>query len=146
MATEGALYRDGAQCQAAANYWNPATKLYGPQGSGQFLFVRISAARVVTLATVATAVTYGVLQNTPDQGQAADVALPPSISKVVSGSSNSGVIAAGVPLMIDPAQPGCVMLWVAGSAFYVIGYSIEASAAANAVFTAYLTTPYKVVT
>jgi hypothetical protein len=146
MATEGPLYRDGAQCVAAANYWNPATTLYGTNGSGQFLVVRISAARTVALATVPTAVSYGVLQNTPDIGQAADVALAPSITKVVSGGANSGVVAAGVPLMVDATQPGCVCLWVAGAANYVIGYSIEAAAAANAVFTAVLTSPFKVVT
>lgn len=143
MATEGPLYLDGAQCQAAANYWNPASALYGVNGSGQFLFVRLSAARTVAISTVATAVSYGVLQNTPDIGQAALVALAPSITKVVAGAA---AISAGAPLMVDPTNVGCAMTWVAGSAFYVLGYAIEAAPAAGAVFTAVLTSPFKVVT
>ena len=48
MTTEAPLQKDGAQCVAAANYWNPTTALFGPQGSGQFLAVFLSAARTVS--------------------------------------------------------------------------------------------------
>ena len=98
MATEGPLIHDGAQCTAAANYYNPSSALDGPNGSGQFLFVYVSAARVVTVQTSSGGAVYGILQNTPASGQAADVGIM-GISKVVAGAA----ITAGANLMCDTA-------------------------------------------
>jgi hypothetical protein len=72
MATEAPNLRDGT-CQAAANYWNPVSALFGPAGSGQFLAVTLTGttANVVTLVTASTQMVYGILQNSPDINQAA---------------------------------------------------------------------------
>jgi hypothetical protein len=123
MATEAPLFHDGAQTTAAANYYNPATPLYGPGGSGQFLVVYLSAARVVTVATVATQIPYGVLQNTPMATEAADVGIF-GITKFVCGPAS---IAAGVPLMVYATAPGTVMLWTASGTNFKVGMSLEAS-------------------
>jgi hypothetical protein len=131
MATEGPMYQDGAQCQAAANYWNPATTLYGPFGSGQFLAVYISAPRVVTLADTTARVVYGFLQNTPDIGQAADVTFEPSVTKAVAGAA----VTAGSLLMVDAAHPGCVITWVGASTNFSVGLAIESAAGLSTVFT-----------
>ncbi len=69
MATEAPLMRDGAQCVAAANYYNPASALPGPNGSGQFLAVYVSAARTVSILATQGANVYGILQNTPVRGR-----------------------------------------------------------------------------
>jgi hypothetical protein len=139
MATEGFLLRDGGQCQAAANYWNPATKLFGQAGSGQFLAVTLTPARTVTLATAGASTTaiYGILQNSPDQGQAADVGLF-GISKAVAGAV-PGAIVGGSPLMLDGTNAGTLILWVTGSHNLVVGFALEAASAANQIFTVYLT-------
>jgi hypothetical protein len=135
MATEAPLIRDGAQCQAAANYWNPSTTLYGANGSGQFLAVFLSAARTVTIASNdATVPIYGILQNTPDIGQAADVGLF-GITKAVSGAA----ISAGVQVMLDTGTAsGRLITWSAGTHNIVVGYALEAAGAANALFTIFL--------
>ena len=139
MATESPLICDGAQTQAAANYWNPATALYGPNGSGQFLAVTLTAARTVTLAAAgaSTVAIYGILQNTPDIGQAANVGLF-GVSKVVLGAG-AGAIATGSPLMVDTTNAGTLCLWVTGSHNLVVGFALEAATAANQIFTAFIT-------
>jgi hypothetical protein len=134
MATEGPLVHDGAQTTAAANYWNPASALDGPGGSGQFLAVDISAARVVTVVATQGVKMYGVLQNTPALGQAADVGIG-GISKMVSGNS----IAAGAELMTDSA--GRFITWTSGSGYFKVGRAIEAPSAANQVFTGIIYQP-----
>lgn len=96
MATESPLIHDGAQCVAAANYFNPATPLSGPNGSGQFLGVYISAARTVAVDATGGVAIYGILQNTPSLGQAADVGIL-GISKAVAGAA----LTFNDPLMTD---------------------------------------------
>src|SRR5258707_4638088 len=100
MATEAPLIRDGSQCQAAANYWNPGSALFGPAGSGQFLAVTLTGttARLVTLVTASTQMVYGILQNSPDINQAADVGIF-GVSKAVSGATTWTNI--GTKLMAD---------------------------------------------
>jgi uncharacterized protein DUF2190 len=130
MATEAPLIRDGAQTVAAANYYNPGTALYGPGGSGQFLCVYLSGARTVTLGPASNGgVIYGILQNTPDIGQAADVALF-GITKAVSQAA----ISAGAPVMAEGTN-GRVMPWVSTAGNVIIGYALEAATAANAILT-----------
>jgi hypothetical protein len=126
MATEAPLIKDGAQCTAAANYYNPASALDGPGGSGQFLCVYISAARVVTVQTSSGGDVYGILQNTPASGQAADVGLL-GVSKAVAGAA----ISAGALLQSD--ANGRVITQTGSGA--VVGRAIEAATAANQVIT-----------
>ena len=75
MATEAVLIRDGSNTVAAANYSNSAG-LAGPSGSGQFLAVALSttADRTSVLASSIGQQIYGILQNKPTRGAAADVA------------------------------------------------------------------------
>jgi hypothetical protein len=122
MATEGPLLHDGSQCTAAANYYNPASALDGPGGSGQFLCVYISAARVVTLQTSSGGDVYGILQNTPVQGGPADVGIF-GPSKAVAGAA----ISAGALVQSDTAGR---VITQTGSGI-VIGRAIEAATAAN---------------
>jgi hypothetical protein len=136
MATESPLIHDGSQTTAVANYGNSSSYsgssagYSGPQGSAQYLAVYISASRVVTLVAAIGAKIYGILQNKPNIGAAADVGvLGPG--KCVAG----GTIAAGVPLMTDTS--GRLIAWTSGSGYAQVGYSIE-SAVVGQVFTAYI--------
>ena len=126
MATEGPLIHDGAQCTAAANYYNPSSALDGPTGSGQFLFVYVSAARVVTVQTSSGGAVYGILQNTPASGQAADVGIM-GISKVVAGAA----ITAGANLMCDTAGRAVAQT----STNIIAAVALEAATAAGQIIT-----------
>lgn len=131
MTTESPLMMDGAQCVAAANYWNPATPLYGPQGSGQYLLVYLSGPRTVTLQSVAGAICYGVLQNAPAQGAAANVAIA-GITKVVAGAA----ITAGVELQAD--TNGRAITFASGRK---VGMALESAAGAGAMINMLVYTP-----
>ena len=126
MATEGPLIHDGAQCTAAANYYNPSSALDGPNGSGQFLFVYVSAARVVTVQTSSGGAVYGILQNSPASGQAADVGIM-GISKVVAGAA----ITAGANLMCDTAGRAVAQT----STNIIAAVALEAATAAGQIIT-----------
>jgi hypothetical protein len=119
MATEGYLNHDGAQTVAAANYSNGAGGL-GDGGSMQFLAVMLtSAGRTSVLASAAGQQIYGILQNKPALGEAADVGLQ-GVSKAIVGSAG---VTAGSPIMVDAT--GSVVNWSSGSAYAQIGYAIE---------------------
>ena len=139
MATESVLIHDGSQTTAVANYGNSSTYggtsagFSGPQGSAQYLAVYISASRVVTLVAAIGARIYGILQNKPALGAAADVGVE-GPGKCVAG----GTLSAGVPLMTDTS--GRLIAWTSGSAYFQVGYSIE-SAVVGQVFTAYIFGP-----
>jgi len=140
MATDSPLIHDGSQMVAAANYYNPASALAGPGGSGQFLGVNISASRTVAVQTTVGGQIYGVMQNTPPSGIAADVGIA-GITKMVAGAS----ITAGAELMVDAS--GRFITWVSGSGYFKVGQALETTSAANNVFTGMIYTPnYKVVT
>lgn len=126
MATEGPLVHDGSQCQANANYYNPGVALFGVNGSGQFLAVAISASRTISIASSVTVPVYGILQNTPMAGDAADVGIM-GISKAVAGAA----ITAGAELMIDSS--GRLIPWV--TAAFKVGIAIESAGALGVVFT-----------
>lgn len=85
MATEGFLIHDGSQTTAAADL-----------SASQFYAVKITAARAVNLASTGGEPIYGILQNKPTSGQAADVGLF-GITKAVAGAA----ITAGAYLMTD---------------------------------------------
>jgi hypothetical protein len=130
MATEGPLLHDGAQCVAAANYSN-SQSLSGPSGSGQFLAVVLtSTGRTVALAASVGVQIYGILQNKPTSGAAADVGFT-GVTKAVAG----GTIAAGAALMTNAS--GQLITWTAGSGYAQVGYAIEA-AVSGQTFTAFI--------
>lgn len=140
MSVDTPLIRDGGQMIAAANYYNPGSALAGAGGSGQFLGVNITASRTVSVQTTVGGQIYGVLQNTPNISQAADVGIA-GISKMVSGAS----ITAGAELMVDAS--GRFITWVAGSGYFKVGQALETTSAANNVFSGAIYSPnYKVVT
>lgn len=93
MATEGPLIHDGSQTTAAADL---STGLNGPGASGQFLGVKLSGNRQVGLASSGGEAIYGILQNKPRAGEAADVGIM-GVSKAVAGA----VVTAGNFLMTD---------------------------------------------
>lgn len=137
MATESPLIVDGAQCQAAANLWNPAVALAGPFGSGQFLGVYLSSSRTVAIQTSAGGQIYGVLQNTPTLGGAANVGII-GITKAVAGAA----ITTGWELMLDTS--GRFVHWTASS-HYKVGLALEDAGAVNNVFTMLIYNPNIVV-
>jgi hypothetical protein len=86
MAVEGVMIRDGNS--VAGQDLSNTAGLAGPNGSGQFLAVKQSTAadRTVLLANAANTDVYGILQNKPKQGEAADVCYS-GISKAVFGGT-----------------------------------------------------------
>jgi hypothetical protein len=110
MAVESPLIHDGSSCVAAADY---------SSGAAQYCAVSLTAARTVTL-TGAGAQSYGILQNKPALGQAADVGIL-GVSKGQAGAAFS----AGVPLMSNAS--GQLIAWTSSN--FVVGQSIDAATA-----------------
>lgn len=148
QATESPLIHDGSQttlstAQDARNSTNTGSTLAGPSGSGQFLCMVLSSAvnRTVSIASstagasFGTAQFYGVLQNKPRPGEAADIGIF-GVSKVVAGSTT---IVSGSPLMMSTAGGsslnGTVNLWASGSGPRV-GVALESPTAAGQVISA----------
>ena len=123
MTTEATLQHN-SETVAAANYGN-AQSLAGPSGSGQFLAVALSqsADRTSVLASVAGQQIWGILQNKPATGDAADVATG-GITKAMVGT---GGTTRGKPQMVTAA--GAITDWTAGSGYSQIGYAIESGVA-----------------
>jgi len=132
MATESVLLHDGSQCVASANYGNGAG-LNGNGGSGQFYGVVVSAARTVALASSTGAALYGILQNKPAAGEAADVGVF-GPGKMLAG----GTIAAGAKLMVNSS--GEIVAWTSGSGYTQIGVALEA-ASNGQIFTGFIFGP-----
>ena len=107
----------------------PAGTTGGSTGSGQFLCVAISTsvARTSVLASAAGQQIYGVLQNKPALGQAADVGIF-GITKVVVGTGGSTL---GLPQMTTTA--GAVKDWVTGSGQVQIGVALETGVAGQVI-------------
>jgi hypothetical protein len=127
MATESPLVHDGSQTTAAANYSGGVTGLAGPNSSGQFLAVYISGSRAVSIAATAGQKVYGILQNTPASGQAADVGIL-GVTKAVAGSAT---INAGDDLMADAS--GRLILQTGTNV--TVAVAIEPSGATNQIIT-----------
>jgi hypothetical protein len=115
MATESPLIHDGSQTTAAADL-----------SSSQFYVVKLTGARQVNLAAATTDVAYGILQNKPTLGQAADVGLL-GVSKAVAGAA----VAAGAGLMTNTS--GQVITATTGNKR--LGQAIEAATAAGQLIT-----------
>jgi hypothetical protein len=151
MATESPLLHDGAQCVLSTG--NDARRssitgstLAGPNGSGQFLCVALSTLtdRTVNFASSASTggVTglnraYGVLQNTPGPGQAADVGIF-GISKVVAGSTNFGRGSIIAPSSLF--QGTVALLTTTNLQYNPLGIALESPASTGAVITAFINT------
>lgn len=116
MATESPLIHDGSQTQAAADL-----------SANQFYAVKITAARAVNLASTGGEVAYGILQNKPTSGQAADVGIF-GITKVAAGAAFS----AGAQLMTDNTG----RLITRTSTNHCVGIALEAATAAAQIVTA----------
>lgn len=115
MATESPLIHDGSQTTAAADL---STK--------QFYAVKITASRAVNLASTGGEAIYGILQNNPISGLAADVGML-GITKAVAGAA----VTAGDYLMTDTS--GRVI--TATSTNHRIGQALETCAVANQIIT-----------
>lgn len=96
MATEGPMLHDGSQCTAGQDFSGVTSGLVGEQSSGQFLAVKVSAGRTVVLSSSGADIVYGILQNKPASGQAADVGIF-GVMKWVAGTTFAG----GVALEVD---------------------------------------------
>jgi hypothetical protein len=129
MATESPALHDGSQMQAGVNLGLSAG-LNGPNGSGQFLGMVITGARTVANDTVGGAVIYGILQNTPPLGQAADIVIF-GVTKAVAGAA----FAAGADLMTDSSG----RLITATSTNHRCAIAIEAAAVAGQLITVFFT-------
>lgn len=123
MATESPLIHDGSNTTASADL---STGLSGAGSSGQFLAVKISGSRTVGLASSGGELIYGILQNKPATGQAADVGIL-GITKAVAGA----VVTAGNMLMTDTSG----RMVPATGTNYRIAQAIEGAAATGTVFT-----------
>lgn len=125
MATE-APFLSHTQCTAGADMSSSAG-LSGPNSTGQFLAVKISATRTVAITSTSTDIVEGILQNDPKAGQAANV-LFSGVSKVVSGSNS---IAAGARLMSDTLGRAIT----AATTGITFGNAIESATATGQVIT-----------
>lgn len=113
MATESPLIHDGAQTIAAADY-----------SAKQFYCVKLSTsvARTALLLAATGGQIYGILQNKPKTGDAADVGIY-GITKAVVGSGGSTL---GLAQMTN--SDGTVTDWTSGSSYAQIGYALETGA------------------
>lgn len=114
-ATESPLVHDGSQTTAAADL---STK--------QFYAVAITGSRAVNLASTGGENVYGILQNKPSTGEAADIGIM-GVSKAVAGA----VVTAGNFLMTDTAG----RLVPATGTSARVAQAIESAAATSTVFT-----------
>lgn len=135
MATEGPSIHDGAQTVSGTDFRNStysgSTRL-GPSGSGQFAAVRLStvADRTVLGCTISGQQIYGVLQNKPAVGDAADVLIF-GVSKVVCGTTS---VVAGLKIMADSS--GNMVAYSSAAGVNACGIALETPPSAGAVFTA----------
>jgi hypothetical protein len=115
MATESPLIHDGSQTTAAVDL-----------SANQFYIVKITAARQVNLTAAVGDVAYGILQNKPTLGQAADVGIL-GVTKAVAGAA----ISAAARLTSDTS--GRVI--TAASTNQRLGVALEAATAAGQLIT-----------
>lgn len=119
MATESPFLRDGSQTTASADL-----------SAKQFYAVKITGARVVGLPTATTDLVYGILQNKPKSGDAADVAIF-GICKALAGASLTAGSLVGV------LSGGLIGTFTTSAGNMALGYAIEAAVSAQ-VFTMYM--------
>lgn len=112
----------------------PQAKLVGVTASAdlsakQYLFVKMSGEKTVTVCAAATDLPIGVLQNTPTSGQEAEVAWS-GITKIV------GTIDLNFGDRIGPSSGGHATSKSAGTTDYIVGVVLNGNAAAGGYVTA----------
>lgn len=132
MATESPLIHDGAQTVAGGDFrnsTNSGTTHAGPNGSMQFMAVRLStvADRTVLGTTAAGQQVYGILQNKPYTGEAADVGIF-GVSKAVAGTTT--VVAGG---LLEADSSGCVIPYSSAAGIAALGIALETATAVGAI-------------
>lgn len=116
MATESPLIHDGSQTTAAADL-----------SAKQFYCVKLTTTgRAVNLASTGGEQVYGVLQNKPTSGQAADVGIL-GISKAIAGNT----VTAADQLMTDTSG----RLITATSTNHRVAVALEAATATGQIIT-----------
>lgn len=115
MATESPLIHDGSQTTAAADL-----------SGNQFYVVKITGSRLVNLASTGGEIAYGILQNKPTSGAAADIGIL-GVSKAAAGAA----FAAGAQLMSDSTG----RLITRTGSLHMIAQAIEAATAAGQLIT-----------
>lgn len=147
QATESPLIHDGSQCtlstaQDARNSTLTGTTQAGPNGSGQYLAVALSTSNVSrTVSIVSTTFVnastnsafYGILQNKPRPGDAADVGIF-GISKVICGST---LVLASSVLQLSSTLAGALTLFAGGNG-RAVGVALEPCTGVGAVITAFV--------
>ena len=110
------------------------TTWQGPNGSGQFLPMRVSTANTLafTLCTTSTIRSLGILQNTPSTGIAGDINIL-GVSKVVAGSTS---ITLGQELMIGSSSGTLIAFTTTSN--YSVGRALEVPSAVGALFAAFI--------
>ncbi len=122
MATDSPLLRDGT-ILSGADYRNSTlsgTTHSGQNGSPQFQAVRLSSStdKTILLCTAAGQTVYGILQNKPALGDAADVGIF-GITKAVAG----GTVTPGATLQVDSS--GCLVAYSSATGINKVGYALE---------------------
>lgn len=134
MATESPLLHDGSHTVAGSDFRNStysgSTRL-GPSGSGQFAAVRLSTVADLTVlgCTVSGQQIYGILQNKPNTGEAADVGIF-GVTKAVCGTTT---VVAGVKVMADSS--GNMVAYSSAAGVNACGIALETPPSVGAVFT-----------
>lgn len=103
--------------------------------SHQYKFVKISAANTVILCAAVTDHPYGVLQNSPVQGQAAEVCCH-GLTKVIANQA----ISAGASIGTD-ASGLAAPYTAADTTKYIVGECQDVNAAANGLIVAWVSCP-----
>lgn len=125
MATESPLLHDGSQTTAAADL---------SAAANQYKAVKLTAARSVNLASTGGEAIYGILQNLPLSGDAADVGIF-GISKVKIGVAGC---AAGDSLMTEAATGALV---TKTSTNVVVAVALEAGVSGDIISAKIIPTP-----
>lgn len=102
----------------------------GNNGSAQFQAVRVStvADLTVLLCTASGQPAFGILQNKPSTGEAADVAVF-GVSKAVAGATS---VVAGVEVMVDSS--GCLIAYASAAGRAAMGIALNTPSAAGELF------------
>lgn len=132
---ESPLIHDGSQTVAGFDGRNSTysgTTALGPSGSRQYTFVRLStvADRTVLNTTAVGQLPYGVIQNKPALGEAADIGIF-GVTNLVAGTTS---VAAGVQIMADTS--GNAIAYSSAAGRVAAGIAITTPTAAGEVFTA----------
>jgi len=105
MAIEGVGLRDGAMTTAAADL-----------SAKQFYAVKLTANNAVNLANTGGEDIYGILQNTPKSGEAAEVCFAG-----ICQALGNATVAVGQKLMTDTS--GKLIAWISGNT--AVGINME---------------------